>query len=334
MNLKQFNRILLRALLLPVLSLAVVAGVLLLQVLHARRTVTAIQVSDDIIAATTEAQTLLVDEETGLRGYQITADPAFLQPYEEALPSFARLTASLHANLMAQRESTRTLDGIDAGEQTWTASYAQPLIAQIGAGGNANDPALNMSGKEQMDGLRVRVRQLLQRETELRVAEVRRWHKEVQHTVEALLLLALLAGIVISVTTVRSLKRVSGAYQKTLDEQREAQAALVATEKLATAGRLAANIAHEMHNPLDSVVNLLYLLRDERDPVLANEYVDLAQAELTRMGEVSRAMLGLYNDSVLPDPVGVSEVLRQPTAAAFGPPVPPSRSPVGTRRNA
>jgi hypothetical protein len=35
----------------------------------------------------------------------------------------------------------------------------------------------------------------------------------------------------------------------------------VANEKLAVAGRLAATIAHEIHNPLDSVANLLYLMR-------------------------------------------------------------------------
>ena len=41
--------------------------------------------------------------------------------------------------------------------------------------------------------------------------------------------------------------------------ERRTRAALLANEKLAVAGRLAATIAHEIHNPLDSVANLLYL---------------------------------------------------------------------------
>jgi PAS domain S-box-containing protein len=45
-------------------------------------------------------------------------------------------------------------------------------------------------------------------------------------------------------------------------EQRRTEAALIAGEKQAVAGRLAASIAHEIHNPLDSVANLLFLLRD------------------------------------------------------------------------
>ena len=44
--------------------------------------------------------------------------------------------------------------------------------------------------------------------------------------------------------------------------ERKTQEALIANEKLAVAGRLAATIAHEIHNPLDSVSNLLYLMRN------------------------------------------------------------------------
>ena len=44
--------------------------------------------------------------------------------------------------------------------------------------------------------------------------------------------------------------------------ERRTQEALLANEKLAVAGRLAATIAHEIHNPLDSVSNLLYLMRN------------------------------------------------------------------------
>ena len=440
MNLNQFNRILLQTLLLPVLSLVIVAGVLLLQVLNAKKTVAAIQVSDDIIASATNAQKLMIDEETGLRGYELTADARFLPPYTDASAPLARAMQSLRADLLGQHESPASLDAIAAGEQTWRVSYAQPLIAQIAAGGNAGDVDLNLSGKSQMDAIRLRIRTLLQNENALRTAKVSRWHREVSHTIEALVLLALLAGVLISITTVRSLHRVSDAYEGTLDglqqqgramqaseqrlrttltsiadgvvvtdpegniellnsvaeeltgwtaaaatgkpiseiltlldeatrqpietavarvmrdghninddeaavilrrdgtevvvdesaaaihndagqmtgivmvfrditAQRQAQTALMATEKLATAGRLAATIAHEMHNPLDSVVNLLYLLREERDGPTAGQYLDLAQAELTRMGQVTRAMLGLYRESNTPVPIDISDIL-------------------------
>jgi signal transduction histidine kinase len=45
-----------------------------------------------------------------------------------------------------------------------------------------------------------------------------------------------------------------------LFQRRKAENALLQSEKLAVAGRLAASIAHEINNPLESVTNLLYLI--------------------------------------------------------------------------
>jgi PAS domain S-box-containing protein len=72
--------------------------------------------------------------------------------------------------------------------------------------------------------------------------------------------------------------------------------ALMASEKLAVAGRLSASIAHEIHNPLDSVANLHYLMAKETDPNLQQRFLAMAQKELNRTLQISRAMLGLYRE--------------------------------------
>ena len=61
--------------------------------------------------------------------------------------------------------------------------------------------------------------------------------------------------------------------------QRQIQAALVQNEKLAEVGRLAASIAHEINNPLESVMNLMYLCHNSTDLGEVREYVDLAERE-------------------------------------------------------
>jgi signal transduction histidine kinase len=94
-----------------------------------------------------------------------------------------------------------------------------------------------------------------------------------------------------------------------ITNERRAQNALLATEKLAVAGRLAATIAHEIHNPLDSVVNLLYLIKEEKDPSNSDHFLSLAQQELDRMGQVSRAMLGLYREAKAPIALNIKEML-------------------------
>ena len=93
-------------------------------------------------------------------------------------------------------------------------------------------------------------------------------------------------------------------------EQRRSQAALIAGEKLAVAGRLAASIAHEIHNPLDSVANLLFLLRDEEDPAKRAEYLQMAEQELGRTMQISRTMLSLYREPKAPVPVDLKDLIE------------------------
>jgi PAS domain S-box-containing protein len=93
--------------------------------------------------------------------------------------------------------------------------------------------------------------------------------------------------------------------------ERKTQEALIANEKLAVAGRLAATIAHEIHNPLDSVSNLLYLMRNGASPEESRQFMDMAEQELGRVTQISRAMLGLYRESKAPVTVDLKEMLQE-----------------------
>jgi PAS domain S-box-containing protein len=91
---------------------------------------------------------------------------------------------------------------------------------------------------------------------------------------------------------------------------RRREEALMAHEKLAVAGRLSASIAHEIHNPLDSVANLHYLMANETDAALQQRYLAMAQQELNRTLQISRAMLGLYREPKAPVEVALRELLE------------------------
>ncbi len=91
---------------------------------------------------------------------------------------------------------------------------------------------------------------------------------------------------------------------------RRKEAALMANEKLAVAGRLSASIAHEIHNPLDSVANLHYLMANEKDAAKQQKYLGMAQQELNRTLQISRAMLGLYREPKAPVEVDLRELLE------------------------
>jgi PAS domain S-box-containing protein len=92
---------------------------------------------------------------------------------------------------------------------------------------------------------------------------------------------------------------------------KRAEEALRNSERLAIAGRMAATIAHEINNPLETVTNVLYLLgRNSSLDEKARGYLKVAEEELRRVGQITRTTLGLYRDrDTTPGPVNVVGLL-------------------------
>jgi signal transduction histidine kinase len=77
----------------------------------------------------------------------------------------------------------------------------------------------------------------------------------------------------------------------------QAEEALRQTERLAAMGRMAGIVAHEINNPLESIVNLIYLL--QRHPSLdqeAQRYARTAEQELKRISHITTQTLSFYRE--------------------------------------
>jgi PAS domain S-box-containing protein len=95
-------------------------------------------------------------------------------------------------------------------------------------------------------------------------------------------------------------------------ERHHAENALRRSEKLATAGRLAATVAHEINNPLESIVNLVYLARQTAGiPQEAAEFLTTTDAELTRIAQIVRQTLGFYREAVDPRNSNISQIVAE-----------------------
>ncbi len=97
-------------------------------------------------------------------------------------------------------------------------------------------------------------------------------------------------------------------------EQRKVEATLRNSDRLATTGKLAATIAHEIHNPLDAVGNLLFLLGQDAQDDTTRQYVAMASEELARVTQMTRQMLVFQREAATPVPVKIGEILESVTA--------------------
>ena len=97
-----------------------------------------------------------------------------------------------------------------------------------------------------------------------------------------------------------------------IHDQKLSEEALRRTEKLAATGRLAASIAHEINNPLESVTNLLYLIEQTTQGLPdTHEFVMTAQKELDRVAQISKKTLAFYRESTTTALVDLCELISE-----------------------
>ena len=95
------------------------------------------------------------------------------------------------------------------------------------------------------------------------------------------------------------------------DEKEQALRALIASEKLAAAGRVSASIAHEINNPLESANNLLYLLtQGEGLPDDALALLKNARVEVDRAINIAHDTLSFFREPTDPTPVSLSPLVQ------------------------
>ncbi|WP_187143364.1 two-component system sensor histidine kinase NtrB [Terriglobus albidus] len=91
--------------------------------------------------------------------------------------------------------------------------------------------------------------------------------------------------------------------------RKQAEQALIQSEKLATVGRLVSSIAHEINNPLAALTNLLYLARLEENRPEVMAYLDIADQELRRVSIIVNQTLRFHKQSSSPQAVSPTNLL-------------------------
>jgi PAS domain S-box-containing protein len=92
---------------------------------------------------------------------------------------------------------------------------------------------------------------------------------------------------------------------------RKSQDLLRKTEKLAAAARLSATVAHEINNPLEAVVNLIFIAKNDPDtPAPVAHHLGLAEQEIERIAHITRQTLGFYRESNAPESIQIGSLIE------------------------
>jgi PAS domain S-box-containing protein len=420
-----YRKLLVRLLALPIIALALLAFILVYGFRQVERGARRVDRADQVIAHANNLIKLMVDEETGLRGFMITHDPAFLQPYQEATKELGPEFATLYNLVRNDPEQTARLQSMQTASRFWQQSAGSALAAPA----LAPELATQMrQRKQQMDAVRAAADDFLSAETRIRASRSFTSLRVDNVTLYGLIGLAIVLGSLLAWEIGRLFRKLADTYSQQLKEVqrwgdecysreqwlnttlrsigdaviacnpegnvvfmngvaeqitgwKEAEAdklplsdvfvihnqrtravvenpvelvrrsgtvvglanhtilirkdqnelniedsaapildkdgrmigvvlvfrdvserytseqALMRAEKLASAGRLAAAIAHEVNNPLEGLVNLVYLARGEQDLGKVRSHLLDADRELQRIAHITRQTLGFYRET-------------------------------------
>jgi PAS domain S-box-containing protein len=118
--------------------------------------------------------------------------------------------------------------------------------------------------------------------------------------------------VLLSVSPLRNEQGVlvgASAIARDVTQQRRTEDALRRNERLATAGRLTAAIAHEIKNRLEALTNLVYLSR--RDEAGRDEYLRMAEEEIGRLDAIAQQALGLVREGASPERLDAGRILEE-----------------------
>jgi len=110
--------------------------------------------------------------------------------------------------------------------------------------------------------------------------------------------------------------RVIGASKilRDISGRRRMEQSLLQAEKIAATGRMAATIAHEINNPLESVMNLLYLLRPIVTDPTGSNYLNTAESELYRVSHIAKQTLGYYREHASASLASLTKIAEHATS--------------------
>src|SRR5882672_908706 len=180
--------------------------------------------SHEVLRTLDETLARLVDAETGQRGYLLTGDEAYLEPYREAIKTLDQVTGQLKALTSGQPDQRKRIQALEPLIEKKLTELQMTIDLRRKEGFEAaNKLVLEAHGKEWMDQIRVVLAEMIDEENNIRRIRTQEMKEVLTRTSRLVVAGNLLSIVLLSVVFVALLHELS--------ERKRAQEALARSEK-------------------------------------------------------------------------------------------------------
>ncbi|EJN29822.1 histidine kinase,GAF domain-containing protein, partial [Pseudomonas sp. GM84] len=174
--------------------------------------------TDRVIGNANETVKLSIDMETGMRGFLITGDERFLDPYEVAKPKIFSSLQSLRGMVEDNPQQVDRIDRLVALQQAWN-DFGKEMITQRRNGGEYRQAVGNGRGKRITDEIRKEFDDLVGTEQQLRMARNEKVSSVTVTAISAFVLLIVGLSALLAYLGRRDLLALSSSYDDNLKAQ-------------------------------------------------------------------------------------------------------------------
>ncbi len=228
-RLARFQRMVRRAVWPPILAMALLTGLLLWQVTSLLRNAALVFETGTILTRANGTLKLLVDAETGQRGYLVGGNRVFLAPYELARRELPDAFVNL-ANLV--REEPAQAERVNKARRryaVWQAVAEREMSLRNNGSPNAVAYFNRANGKREMDAMRQIFGELIRFEEARRDARLNQARRAGAQALGGGAAVTLLIGALLAASTRFQMRDLSRRYDTVLEEEQDARQYLATT---------------------------------------------------------------------------------------------------------
>lgn len=292
---QHFKKIILKAIFLPILLSMIICFLFVLQFNKVIEENNSVRSSDKVLSLTTETLKNIIDSETGLRGYLLTGDNTFLDPWNKSVTKISPMLLELTALVKNRPQENYELDIISKLFLEWQEKGLFDVENRKKQNLKIEEYTI-VSRKALMDQIRQRLDSMIKREQSIRDIKWIESEKIARNSLINIIILGIILGAILAFLSYSQLKQLSNSYNQVLNSLKfttdhlEETVAARTTDLAATNKELEAfsySVSHDLRSPLRGIDGFSQILMDEYGNKLDGEalkYLKFIRSGVQRMG--------------------------------------------------